>query len=138
MNAKDNLSSCEEILGVVTIVLPLRPLCIMASLSVIGLLVVSDFGSEPTDRFSELDQDGHVEVFCTAIRGSNGAKGLMLDVQDSDGLGWKAFCPNGTYPSDIGLPCSVRIVGETAKDSPRIIFVDRLEPLYSYIQSRQD
>jgi hypothetical protein len=131
-------SDQDRMVWVMAFVLPLRSLCIMASLSVIGLLVVSDFGSEPTDRFSELDQDGHVEVFCTAIRGSYGAKGLMLDVQDSDGLGWKAFCPNGTYPSDLGLPCSVRIVGETAKDSPRIIFVDRLEPLYGDVQSRQD
>jgi hypothetical protein len=109
--------------------IPLRPLCVLASLSVIGLLVISDYGTDPTDHFSDLDQDGHVEVFCTAMRGSSNAKGLMLDVQDSDGLGWKAFCRNGTYPLDLTFPCSVRITGETAKDSPGIIFVDRLELL---------
>jgi hypothetical protein len=101
----------------------------LAVLSVLALVLVSDFGAEPTARFSQLEAGEEVEVYCTATKGSEGAKGLMLEIKDSDDTTWKAFCPNGTYPSNMEYPRPLRIWGRTAEGSPGIIFVEKLELL---------
>ncbi len=108
---------------------PLGPLCMLASLSVLALVLVSDFGAEPTARFSQLEPGEEVEVYCTATKGSEGPKGLMLEIKDSDDTTWKAFCPRGTYPSQLEYPHPLRIWGRTAEGSPGIIFVERPELL---------
>jgi hypothetical protein len=108
---------------------PLRPLCALASISVVALLLISDFGAGPSAQFSELEPGKEVEVYCTAIKGSEGAKGLMLEIKDSDDATWKAFCPHGTYPDQMVFPHPVRIWGRTSEGSPGMIFVERLELL---------
>jgi len=108
---------------------PLRPLCLLASISVLALLLLSDFGAEPTAQFSKLEPGEEVEVYCTATKGSEGPKGLMLEIKDSDDATWKAFCPQGTYPGQMEYPHPVRIWGRTSEGSPGVIFVERLELL---------
>ena len=108
---------------------PLGPLCLIAVFSVLALVLVSDFGTDPTAQFSKLEPGEEVEVYCTATKGSEGAKGLMLEIKDSDDATWKAFCPQGTYPGQMEYPHPVRIYGKTSEGSPGIIFVDRLELL---------
>lgn len=97
----------------------------LACLVVCLLLFFSDFSPRTASRFEELAGiDGRVELVCVIISEKPAKGGTMLQIEDVNGSSLKAYCKNGTYSTNITLPCTARIIGTVQKSSPGIIFAE--------------
>ncbi len=103
-------------------------LFLLACLSVLALMLLSDFSPPPADDIPALDQGGG-ELTCLVLSSRTTAKGHVLNLTDAGGNLAKAFCPldvAGAAPPDGAL---VRIVAEPSSDDPGFLFVRELEIL---------
>jgi hypothetical protein len=107
----------------------------LAALSVLALLVASDFAPESASTFSESSVgSGPIKVVCTVQSVKQGSNGWTMRLIDGQGGAIGAFLSN-----DSGPPPSVNSIIEATgnfNDLGDFFFVRSFEPIYSFYGRR--
>jgi hypothetical protein len=108
-----------------------RRLFVLAALSVVGLLLVSDLAPLPVERFSHLGSTGESEVVCIVAKLRPNEKGFLMNLTDSEGEHRDAFCAREDMVPGVTNGSVVSMVVQPSEEDPRFLFVRSLRLLYT-------
>jgi hypothetical protein len=103
-----------------------RSLFLLASISILILLLVSDYRPAPVEGIEGVADGARAELRCVVIATHSSAKGTVLELADVNGVSFPAFLPMNATAEPIIPGTALSVVGTVSSDGDRFFFIEEL------------
>jgi len=107
-----------------------KQLFLLSLVSVVLLMVVSDFSPQGTSDFQALDGNSErIRAVCAVIDSEMTENGWILTLQDTSGVSVRGFCKSNIAPPTLPRGTVLDILAEVVCDPDPFLFIESIEVL---------
>ncbi len=112
---------------------PVRVLFVLATVSVLALLVASDFSEPYATSISQIEPGSdEVRLVCVFVGAKRGADGWTITLRDGQGQTVRGYIANGTVEALPSTGEIVEVVADLSWDNGLFLFVREVAPVRYY------